>query len=371
MGKSIKNVTLEDLEEMGIDIKAILQDKLKKKKKRRKNKKSLKKMEDKSFFPKPYQPFNNSYGVGGGFMGPPMLTAKIDPNVSINAVKESENRLSAKITDVTDRFDNLSDRYEKDRNVLVDNVIKNNDLITKQHKKFLKNSMYGSKYNIDIIDLQQPINFSEYGEIENGNRFEGINERFEQSYGGNNNFIKVQSSNFYRDEIPEPDYFNSDDPVGGVNEKEVQFESNYDDEAMKQEDLNNDYQQYQDENNEQTIDESENDNVLDTSVIDEEMLNREKNVKRVREYANGKGSKVLTSEQQTILNEMVSSNMLTEKQLSRINKYKTDVYVEDVEDDEVLIKQPKKVKKSTAKKLQDEVMKNKESDNFKPKKLNK
>ena len=53
MGKTIKNVTLEDLENMGIDIKAILQDKLKKKKKRRRNKKSLKKMDDKSFFPKP------------------------------------------------------------------------------------------------------------------------------------------------------------------------------------------------------------------------------------------------------------------------------------------------------------------------------
>ena len=214
--------------------------------------------------------------------------------------------------------------------------------------------MYGSKYNIDMIDLQQPVNFSEYGEIENGNRFDGINERFEQSYGGNNNFIKVQSSNFYRDEIPEPDYFNLDDPVGGVNEKEVQFESNYDDEAMKQEDLNNDYQQYQDEN------------VMDTSQVDNE-INNAALYKRVREYANGKGSKVLNTEEQAILDEMVSSNMLTEKQLARIEKYKQqNVYVEDVEDDEVLIKQPKKQKKSTTK-LKDEVMKNKESDNFKPK----
>lgn len=356
MGKSIKNVTLEDLEEMGIDIKGILQDKLKKKKKRRKNKRALKKMDDKSFFPKPYQPFNNSYGVGGGFMGPPILTAKIDPNVSINAAKEVENSLSSKITDVANRFDAQKNEYDNDKKKLgrfLQNNVKFVDYLYEKSKNN-NNSMYGSKYNIDMIDLQQPVNFSEYGEIENGNRFDGINERFEQSYGGNNNFIKVQSSNFYRDEIPDPDYFNLDDPVGGVNEKEVQFESNYDDEAMKQEDLNNDYQQYQDEN------------VMDTSQVDNE-INNAALYKRVREYANGKGSKVLNTEEQAILDEMVSSNMLTEKQLARIEKYKQqNVYVEDVEDDEVLIKQPKKQKKSTTK-LKDEVMKNKESDNFKPK----
>lgn len=61
---------------------------------------------------------------------------------------------------VTNRYNtNLSDRYKF---INWNDVIKNNDIITKQNKKIVKNSMYDTKCNIDELDSRELSNFYEY-----------------------------------------------------------------------------------------------------------------------------------------------------------------------------------------------------------------
>jgi hypothetical protein len=374
MGKTFKKVTVEDLENMGIDIKAILQEKTKKKKKRRKNKnKPLKKVDDKSFSPKPPN-LNGNTGLGGSG-GPPIIAAKTEAQLN------AEEKLSAKIKEnddkTTNRIDNFSDKTNARYNDLNDRFTNLGNYLYKNQEDIKR--MYHNNKNFYKTKYVTPNKSSSFGNpvIDNVyTRFDVIENKY------TNNLTNAQSTNFERDEIPEPDYFNPSDNVGGVNEKEVEFESNYEDEAMKRDELANDYQQpikeefiepeYDEDDEDDEDDFDENGAALDSSQNDAEIARRKQviaDTERVREYANGKGGRGLTDSQRIILDEMLQENLFEPKQVERVNKYK-EAYLEEDDEDVKIVKHKQPTRASS--RIKEAVKNNKDPEEFKsPKKSKK